>query len=56
MPTTDERLAQLEQQQSLTVATLRNVLKGEWDQARMFLDAIDPDNAGTWTNVAFPKA
>lgn len=54
--TTEEALKQLQDQQALTVKVQRLTLEGKWDEARIHLDAIDPANAGRWTNVAFPKA
>jgi hypothetical protein len=51
----DVALGQLRTQQALTVETLRRVLQGDWDAARVYLDAIDPSHAGAWHNVPFPK-
>lgn len=52
--TVEERLDQLDAQQAKTVTVLREALKGDWEAARIWLDAIDPANAGTWTNAPFP--
>lgn len=61
MATIAERLAQLEAdtaqlkaQQAATVIVARETLRGDWEAARINLDAIDPANAGTWTEAAFP--
>jgi hypothetical protein len=43
----------IEEQISLLVENQRRILMGDWDSARIFLDAIDPAMAGKWTNCHF---
>jgi hypothetical protein len=43
----------IEEQISLLVENQRRILMGDWDSARIFLDAIDPAMAGKWTNCNF---
>lgn len=50
-----EAKERVEQQIAFLVENQRRMLKGDWDEARIFLDAIDPKMAGHWTNVQFPK-
>lgn len=35
------------------VEALRHTLQGDWDNARTWLDAIDPGKKGTWKNAKF---
>lgn len=51
---TEEQIAQLQAQQAKTVEVLRRTLEGKWDEARVWLDAIDPAHAGTWHEAPFP--
>lgn len=44
----------IEEQISLLVENQRRILMGKWDDARIVLDAINPDMAGHWTNAEFP--
>lgn len=46
--------ARIEEQIHLLVENQRRILQGDWDGARMFLDAVDPNMAGKWTNAKFP--
>jgi hypothetical protein len=48
-------LEQLDRQQALTVEVLRLILQGKWEDARIHVDAIDPERAGSWTNVPFRR-
>jgi hypothetical protein len=50
-----EEVPQLQEQQRRTVEVLRNILMGDWEAARIQLDAIDPARAGSWTNVPFRR-
>lgn len=52
--TTEERIKQLEEQQRLTIEIMRNALRGDWQSARIWLDAVDPAHAGTWQETPFP--
>jgi|SRR5580765_1445712 len=49
--TLEERVALNEQQIALLVENQRRILMGDWDAARIFLDAIDPNMVGRWTNA-----
>lgn len=58
VPMADETWAEaksrIEEQIHLLVENQRRILQGDWQTARIFLDAIDPSMAGKWTNATFP--
>lgn len=49
-PTWSEDKQRIEEQISLLVENQRRILQGHWDEARIYLDAVDPAMAGKWTN------
>lgn len=49
-PTWQEDKQRIEEQISLLVENQRRILMGKWDEARIYLDAVDPEMAGKWTN------
>lgn len=49
----DQDKQRIEEQISLLVENQRRILQGKWDEARIYLDAIDPAMAGQWTNCHF---
>ncbi len=56
-----EPIADLQTQVGKFAEIMRSTLKGDWDTARIQLDALDPNDAGKWTNaipqlVSPPKA
>lgn len=59
MPTNEERIQLLEQQQAMTVTLLRLLLEGRWTgempHAEALLKAINPADTD-WSAVPFPKA
>lgn len=49
------QVRQLQEQQARTVVVDRKTLEGNWNEARVWLDSIDPAKAGTWQNAPGPK-
>jgi len=52
-PTWAQDKQRIEEQISFLVENQRRILQGKWDEARIYLDAIDPAMAGKWTNCHF---
>jgi hypothetical protein len=50
----EEEIAALKEQIKGLVESQRNDLMGKWDDARIWLDAVDPNNAGKWANQPYP--
>ena len=50
----EAEIENLKKQIAGLVESQRNDLMGKWDDARIWLDSVDPSNAGSWSNEPYP--